>query len=199
MNNQEIRHAMSKPKERLFLNVCAHLSVMQELMSSSSKRMTNQELALRFFSFYLLDYEQTKKNLAHFLDAGLAELSRKTKSEQEELVQLFSEALCTAKEIFGDRAFEKQITEDTNKRRKNSSLFEVWTVTLAECTLEEREYLIQHRELLKAGFNRLLSEKQNDIDSNTFFDAISYHTQKSENVRLRYAKINQLIKEVLNA
>jgi len=193
LNNQEIRHAMSKPRERKFLKACAHLPIMQKLMPNTSKRMQNQELALRFCSFYLLDYEQARKDLAHFLDMGLAELSQKSQAEQAALKQLFADALASAEVIFGERAFEKQVDQSAAKRRKNASLFEVWSVSLAQCNAEEREVLRARGNQLKHLFAELL---HNDA---AFFDAISYHTQKPENVRIRYAAIRQLIAEVLHA
>lgn len=193
LNNQEIRHAMSNPRERKFLKDCASLETMAKLIPSTSRRMQNQELALRFFSFYLLDYEQARKDIAHFLDAGLTEISHKSAEKQTILKQLFTETLTVSYQIFGERAFEKQLEDDGTKRRKNASLFEVWTVNIAQCTSEEREVLLKQKDMLLAKYRNLL---QQDSD---FFDAISYHTQKPENVRIRHDRIQKLIADVLYA
>lgn len=199
LNHQEIRHALSHKRERQFLKDCAELEHMQRLMPSASKRMKNRELALRFFAFYLQDYTSVKNNLTLFLDAGLELISEKSDQEQAELIAIFDKALRSAEAIFGEHAFEKNLMSNSRSRSKNASLYEVWTVSLADCTDEEQACLIERKELVLERFKALLTEKEGPANQISFFDAISYQTQKQSNIQLRYQKIAHLIHEVLHA
>ena len=60
LNNQEIRNALAKPRERKFLQELAEDENLVRTMGDQSKRMVDQELVLRFISFYIQDYLNSK-------------------------------------------------------------------------------------------------------------------------------------------
>ncbi|MEJ2419335.1 MAG: DUF262 domain-containing protein, partial [Exilibacterium sp.] len=70
LNNQEIRNAMAKPRDRELLEELANLGYSKAMLGDLSKRMKDQELVLRFWAFYRFDYldSENKKEIAPFLD-----------------------------------------------------------------------------------------------------------------------------------
>ncbi len=65
LNNQEIRNALAKPRERKLLEEAANLEYSKAMLGDLSKRMQDQELVLRFWAFYQLDYLNEKRILLH--------------------------------------------------------------------------------------------------------------------------------------
>jgi hypothetical protein len=91
-------------------------------------------------------------------------------------------------EIFGEMAFRK---EQKTKRKPpvNKALFEAWCFQIGKLSDEEIEKLKQKKEVLIEKFY-----ENADRDSE-FFKSIS---QASQKISYRYAKIEEIIKEVLN-
>lgn len=195
LNNQEIRNALATPKEREFLSELAKDDNMVMTMGDQSKRMVDQELALRFIAFHRFDFQKKKKNIAAFLDDAMEHLKGASDEELSKLTGSFRLAIRYCGEIFGSAAFEKRIgTTSEGRRRKNSSLFEAWTVNLAKLDDTEACVLVRNKERLKSKLNELLGNENSD-----FFRAISMATQKRENVRIRHDEVRRIIKEVLDA
>ena len=194
LNNQEIRNAVAKPRERAFLARLATASDMTSIMGDQSKRMADQELVLRFIAFYTQDYETSRKNIAAFLDEALKYLSERTEAELDDLENLFRRTLKYARDIFGDAAFMKESDEkEGRRRRKNATLFEVWTVCLAKQNDADADLLVERREQVLKKQDALLNPEKD------FFRSISLSTQKREHVKIRHERINTLIREVLDA
>lgn len=193
LNNQEIRNAMANLRERQFLQLLASNEFLKKTIGDQSKRMVDQELVLRFMAFYYHDYIKSRKNIASFLDEAMESITQKSVEELGKIEVLFNEAIKTCFLIFGDYAFEKRAENDDSKRkRKNSTLFEVWTVSVAKLTPVEKQTLIDRRGQVIDGLSNLITE---DDD---FYRSISLATQKHEHVLIRYKKINELIQEVLH-
>jgi len=194
LNNQEIRNAMAKPRERKFLVQLAADPNMVSTMGDQSKRMADQELVLRFIAFYTQDYLKSKKNIAAFLDEALKYISERTDAELDNLGCLFRRSLKYSHEMFKEFAFMKRSDEKAGKRRrKNATLFEVWTVCLAKLNDKDADLLIERREQVIEKQNTLLDPGKD------FYRSISLATQKRDHVKIRYAAIDSLIKEVLDA
>lgn len=193
LNNQEIRNAMAKPDLRRYIEKLAGDPYLRKIIGEQ-KRMMDQEMVLRFLAFYEMDYEKGAKNIATFLDAMMERLKKADSSERERLAKAFRAAIQRSWDVFGDKAFEKRTRNgDERRRRKNSTLFEVWTVALARLSGEEAAALVARRELLE--------EKHLDLmtDDEDYFHAITFSTQKKANFRVRHERVNQLIREVLDA
>ena len=96
--------------------------------------------------------------------------------------------------IFGDLAYEKRTRGQTSRRRrKNSTLFEVWTTSLVKITEEEMTILEQKKDELIKKHEDLVT------DDNDYFRAITYSTQKKDHYRIRNEKVLNIIKETINA
>ncbi|MDY0360601.1 MAG: DUF262 domain-containing protein [Desulforegulaceae bacterium] len=194
LNDQEIRNAMVKPEIRKYLEELAEDEFLVKTIGNQSRRMVDQEMVLRFLAFRFMDYEQSKKNIATFLDEMIKKLENSSKEELIEFKNSFCLAIKRCWEIFGDRAFEK-ITDGNHskKRRKNSTLFEVWMNALSGLSDEKMQGLIKRKKALEDKHFELMKT------DNDYFRSITYSTQKKDHYRTRRDKVNQLILEILNA
>ena len=163
-------------------------------MGDQSKRMADQELVLRFIAFHTQDYTKSKKNIAGFLDEALKYVSERTDEELDNLGKLFRRSLDYSYRIFGSAAFIKRTEDETvGRKRKNATLFEVWTVCLAKLNDADADLLVTRKEQVIEKQNELLDPDRD------FFRSISLATQKRDHVKIRYERINALIQEVLDA
>lgn len=194
LTDQEIRNAMAKPEIRNYLKKLATDEYLIKTIGDQTKRMIDQELVLRFLAFYYMDYEQSKKNITTFLDEMIDKLVKSNKQELDKYDKMFHAAIQRCWLIFEQSAFEKRSTDSKNKRRrKNSTLFEVWSVALAKLNESEVETLNQRKKDLIDKHLQLMTT------DNEYFRSITYSTQKRDHFRIRRDKVNEIIQEVLNA
>lgn len=193
LNNQEIRHAMAKPKDRDFLKSLTKDEYLLRTMGDQSSRMLDQELVLRFIAFLKYDYHSSKKNMAVFMDEALDRLAGMSELERNQIEVSFRAAVRNCWEIFGQSAFEKKTEPSEPRKRKNSALFEVLTVTFAKLDESTLVILRQRRESFVEKLNNLVR------DDSSFRDSISFATQKRLHVQIRFDAIRRLIQEVLDA
>jgi len=194
LTNQEIRNAMAKPALREYLENLANDEYLKKTVGDQSKRMVDQELVLRFLAFYSMDYELNKNNITTFLDSMVKNLEKLNTKELDKYQKIFHKAMNRCWIIFGDAAFEK-VTEngEPRRKRKNSTLFEVWTVALAKLSDNQMKTLEDNRNLVLKKNQELMT------NDNEYFRSITFSTQKKEYFRIRHEKVNRLIQEVLNA
>lgn len=194
LNSQEIRNALAEPSVRILLQNLANDENLVLTMGNQSKRMLDQELVLRFISFYIQDYHQSTKNLTEFMDETMEILKRRSEAELKNLEKAFRRSIRLCYEIFGDNAFEKRSgVANERGKRKNTTLFEVWTVGIARITDAQAKILVQNKRLV---IEKLQAITKPDQD---FYRAITYATQKREHVRIRYESIEKIIKEAIHA
>ena len=193
LTNQEIRNAMAKPDDRSFLKQIATHKYMLDTMGDLSERMMDQELVLRFWAFYHFDYfdPKNKKTIASFIDRAMEELKSSSQRYRQEFKDSFDQAITRCYNLLGEMAFEKPPAEDGRRKRKNTTLFEVWMVTLAKLSNVEFNKLQANKGIFEEKRLNLFE----DVD---FSNAITYATQKETHGRVRYAKVKELIQEVIN-
>lgn len=194
LSDQEIRNAMAKPSIRKYLEELASYEYLKKSIGDQSRRMVDQELVLRYLAFQFMDYEQSKKNIATFLDEMIEKLQNSSHAELDSYRESFQTALYRCWQIFGAAAFEKRVNyQAPRKRRKNSTLFEVWTNALAALSESEMNTLYDRKDELV----------QKDLDlmtnNNDYFKAITYSTQKKDHFRIRRDNVVKIIREVLDA
>ena len=194
LTNQEIRNAMAKESQRMFLQKLADNPYLKKTMGDQTKRMMDHELVLRFLAFYNKDYAGSKKNIAEFLDEVMDDMGKYSEKEKKVLERAFADGIERSYLIFGDRAFEKCTDgeEDVQRKRKNTTLFEVWTVSLASLSQEDSSTLIERSERLNE-LHRTQMEPATE-----YYRSISLATQKREHVSIRYATVKSINQEVLH-
>ena len=194
LNNQEIRNAMASTATRDYLRKLADYEYLKKTIGNQSKRMLDQELVLRYLAFKFMDYERSKKNITTFLDEMIEKLENSSPEELEGYQISFQRTMKRCWQLFGDDAFEKRVKDQsTRRRRKSSTLFEVWTNSLAMLTEEDMGVLLERKELLLQK-NLDLTTEDND-----YFRSITYSTQKKDHFRTRRDKVAEIIREVLDA
>ncbi len=193
LNNQEIRNALAKSKERSFLKKLTQNSDFIAALGDQSRRMADQELILRFIAFYNYNFIVSKTNIAAFLDEAMEKVANSSEKELNELESIFTETIKTCFAIFGQYAFEKRIiNEEPKRRRKNASLFEAWMVSIALLPSKDQIQLIDKKESILKKFSTLL------LENIEFERSITVATQKLDHVIIRHRIIRSLIEEVLN-
>ena len=195
LNNQEIRNALAKPNDRGLLEELANIKYSKIMLGDLSKRMRDQELILRFWAFYQFDYlaVDNKKEMASFLDRAMEEIKKSDDIYRKNFIQKYTLAIERCYQLLGESGFEKLQPESHSKKHsKNATLFEVWMVSMARLSQTDFDVLLIKQTLVKQKIQALL-------DCTDFFDSITYSTQKKEHVQIRYSKVDNLIKEVLNA
>ena len=194
LTDQEIRNAMAKPAIREYLEELASYEYLKKTIGDQSRRMVDQELVLRYLAFQFMDYEQSKKNISTFLDEMIDKLKNSSSAELDLYRNSFQTALHRCWRIFGIAAFEKRVNnQQPRRRRKNSTLFEVWTNALAALSESEIETLYERKEeLLQKDLDMM-------TDNNDYFKSITYSTQKKDHFRIRRDSVAKIIREVLDA
>ena len=190
---QEIRHALNPGPARDFINGLAQEPAFLEATnrSVSPKRMADRECALRFVAFYrgLSEY---KGDLDGFLVTAMQSLNRATEEDLTSLRERFRTAMNLASALFGSDAFRRPSREDAVTRKPiNKPLFESWAVNLARVTeplLERR--MIERREQVRAAFVDLMGDDE-------FEQSISIGTQWGTRVRIRFGRIEELVRRVI--
>lgn len=192
LNNQEIRNALARPEDRSLLEKLANLNSSKEMMGDLSKRMKDQELILRFWAFYRFEYldPKNKKEIASFLDKAMEEIKHGNESYRFDFERIYSTAIERCLELLGKYGFAKKPNDAPHF--KNSTLFEVWMVTLARLSDSKYSSLLSKKNVFNEKVLNLLSDTE-------FYNSITYSTQKKEHVEIRYNKVSNLISEVLNA
>jgi len=133
LNTQEIRHILYMGVTTEFLYGFVRSDIFQKIIDIPNKRLAHEELALRFVSFYLLDYQNYRQD---FLDIGIKKLDNFLKQEDDKceiMLRKFENALELLNRLFGKHAFNKHffVGKSSQKYSFNKSLFEIWTVSLA--------------------------------------------------------------------
>lgn len=189
LNSQEIRNALARPREREYLKQLASDKNFLFTIGDQSKRMLDQELVLRFIAFFTQDYLKSPKNIAEFMDESMEALEKKTDTELQGIEEIFRNSMKLCKEIFGATAFEKTDPGSDRRKRKNTTLFEVWSVCLARYLVKgfTSESLVENKDLISKKLQAAISE------DGEFFRSISLATQKREHVRIRYDRVNKII------
>jgi hypothetical protein len=149
--------------------------------------MGGRELILRYIAFSRNHWETYKPSLLNFLNDEMESLGNLNENEKVKIKNDLWKACSVVHELFGEHAFSKSILHPAKGRRTvNSSLFEIWTSTLARLEIDKLNKILLNKEKIIYGFKELLK----DIEFN---NAISTSTASRKNVHIRFSKIEELI------
>ena len=200
LTRQEIRHTLNqgkkgKPGPSDYLKKLVEDDAFKNIVKMNDNRMQARELVLRYLAFSIFpynDYPLTKKdrkrNFTEFLDDAMEKLSSIDDNTLEMYRLNLQSALKACYEIFGNHIFSKSITGKENNK-KNPALFEVWTVLIARLSDNERENLLQKKEMVCSEFSDKL---KNDDD---FFSSISRSTLGATQIKKRFETVESIIRK----
>ncbi len=193
LSSQEIRHALNQGKACVLLKELAETQEFRvaTLNGIRDDRMGDRECILRLLAFMTIHYRDYRaNNIDAFLNQYMADLNQLPESELENLKKRFRRAMIDCYRVFGDRAFRKQKRGSSRRYPINRALFEVWAANIEILSEEDVDCLQDRAETLQTHFLSLLDDPE-------FAGAITYGTGDPRKVRLRFTKINEIIKETL--
>ena len=192
---QEIRHALNPGPAR---DLLAELSRSDEFLRATDrtvqpKRMADRECVLRFLAFRSLGDTKYAGRLDDFLMAAMKYLNNAPREQHASLRADFSRAMSLASDIFGREAFRKPNRHDYARPRSpvNKPLFESISVALAEVPERHARILRSRKDQVVQDLNQLMK-----VDME-FVESITVGTQTTKQVRVRFARMRELLRGVL--
>ena len=190
---QEIRHALNPGRARNFINDLAQCAEFLDATgrSISPTRMADRECVLRFVAFYSQKLNTYKGDLDAFLINAMQALNEKTDQDRLDVLRsAFRRAMRLASALFGSGAFRKPQRNMRSRSLVNKPLFESWSVNLARIPEEQTQILEDRKREVEDGFLRMMDDK-------AFVESITFGTQTIKQVRMRFQRVEKLVKEVL--
>ncbi len=193
LSSQEIRHALHQGTASALLQDLAESAEFRTATNEGIRddRMGDRECVLRLLAFMRTSYrEYRSKNLDAFLNQCMIELNELPDSEVRGLDARFRRAMVDCYRLFGDQAFRKQKRGNPRRSPVNRALFEVWSTSVESLTPSD----VQRLEAKSADLRERFLSALEDSD---FEAAITYGTGDARKVRVRFSKIEEIIKETL--
>jgi hypothetical protein len=197
LNNQEIRNCFTGQGVR---DILKEMVLLPEFASATdksikSKRMDDQEIALRFLYFNLLNtLDGNIEEYNGYMDSSLdwfAENHKKTnKVDLDKYVKDFSNAMKNAEYLIGKKYAFRKITPidlkpSSYKQLINKALFVCTSILLAQYDFEKVKKLNNSSSLL----NPLAEEIRND---ESLFNYLSYGTNGWNNLNYTFNRLKEL-------
>lgn len=170
---QELRNALYHGDRIEFLKELSKNKNFKEMIGKGiqTKRLKDNETALRFLAFYINGYEKYNGNLNSFLNSTLDNLIKK---DYDRLKNIFITTMETIFEVWGEDAF---IKGDAQKKKTNLSLFDILSYSFAQYPPET---ILNAKKSIKKALNELIDKKGD------FYDAISTNTLTKSSVKTRF-------------
>lgn len=186
---QEIRHALNQGIPSKFVANLAKLESFKEATQNviAPDRMLDREFVTRFLAFYLNGPKGYKPDLDTFMTLSMGQLNTKTQDELNNIMTAFDRAMKLSKIIFDKWAFRKVYSITERRKPINKALFEVWSVELANLTIEEQNRVVSRRENIFQEFIKLIN------DDDIFVAAITSATGDRGRVNYRYNRIHEIL------
>ncbi len=191
---QEIRHALNQGIPANFITQLANSEEFKNTTNNfiPTERMLDREFVTRFISFYINKPEEYIPDLNSFMNRSLSKLKEYSKVELDVIENSFKVSMNSTLQLFGEWAFRRMDNYPERRSRINKSLFEVWSVCLAKLDYTQRNSLIKNKKEVMDKFS-LLCKKDSQ-----FINSITGATGDEGRVKYRFAKIDNLIREVVN-
>ena len=192
LTSQEIRNALYQGKSTLLLKELVNTEEFKKATdhSVSDGRMVGREIILRFLAFSLYSSDYKQGDMDDFLSNSMEKINLFTDDQIVLLKERFLQAMKLAFGIFGTYSFRKSIP---GQRRTpiNKSLFEVWSVIFTNMSKDEYEILRKRKELFFKNIQKIYDEEY-------FQRAVSRDSWKVDSVKIRYNKIQEIVKQTLS-
>lgn len=188
---QEIRHALYQGIATKLLKNLAEMDIFKQATGYgiSEDRMLDREFVLRFIAFYEFGPSKYRGSIEPFLNDTMEYMNKNYTDESvQEIRRKFLLALNISLELFGKFSFRK-MPDLIKRRRISKALFETWTSTLARLSYENQELLLKNRDTL-LNYYMLLFQVDEDFNG-------ALNSGKYSSVKLRFDKIEELIKKVI--
>lgn len=191
----EIRHALNQGLPARFVAKLSELKEFKEATTNSipTERMLDRDFVTRFLAFYLFPRNEYRGNLEEFLNEAVVTLNRVSKENLEKITAAFKNSMKISQNIFEEHAFRKLYNFNERRRPLNKALFDVWASTLAKLKENEKNILINKKDILLEKF----MDQMNNNES--FHRAISSATGERTNVNKRFEVVENIISETIKS
>lgn len=193
LSSQEIRHALNQGNASTLLQRLAESAEFRTATNEGIRddRMGDRECVLRLLSFLQIPYQEYKsKNLDAFLNQCMIGLNRETETNLQVLANRFKRTMVDCYRLFGDQAFRKLKRGSARRSPINRALFEVWAAIIESLSASDVDCLEAKKAELRTRFLSLLEDSD-------FEGAITYGTGDPRKVRLRFSKVEEIVREAL--
>lgn len=196
LNSQEIRHALNQgPATEMLAELAADEDFLRATDKKiASERMMDRQIVLRVLSFMVTHFNEypDDNNMDRFLNKHIKQLNNLRAEVLSELATRFKTAMKAAYDIFGSRAFRKWATARDGRRFPiNKAILEVWTVILGRQSSQKIKTLIDRREKLIEGYQKLCNDTK-------FLTSVTQGTNATKSVRNRFRLVEDLVDAVLS-
>lgn len=158
-----------------------------------SFRHVDMDFVSRFVAFYRLGYNNYEPDLEHFINMGMSDLrDRATDIDIAKMESDFHKSMVLAYEIFGNRAFRKQINREESRRSINKAYFEVISSQFALLSEEQIIKLRANKDVLVDNLNTAMRE------STPFWNSFSGGTGSVDSVRRRHSWFKIILEKSIN-
>jgi Protein of unknown function DUF262. len=193
---QEMRHALNQGKPAKFIK---KLSKLEEFKKATdyripSKRQEDRDFVNRFIAFYILGFEENYKGeLDTFLNEGMSKIKSLSDNELTELENAFKASMKYCYKIFNNDAFRKRYNYEDNRKPISKAIYDTVSVNIAKLSKQEKERLLLNKDEFRTSFINLLNE------DSSFHRAVTSGTGQKTNVQIRFAKIKDLIDNLIKS
>ncbi|MFM7204348.1 MAG: hypothetical protein ACKO6N_26515 [Myxococcota bacterium] len=197
LSAQEIRHCMSRERSRDFLKELAMDKLFIQATGGALEkhpRLADREVVLRFIAFcrYTVEDYAKFRSVDEFLGTVTQYIDHEAKdSDLRALKERFQKGMRLAYSVFGAHCFRKWPLDSDRRAPINRALVETFGPMLSE---QDPQKVDACKAQLVEGARKLMTPAH-DPD---FVAAIAGSTGSIGRVRTRFAKVEQLIREVLS-
>ena len=160
--------------------------------SLDSKSMRDREVINRFCAFYLLG---EAKYVGGDMDGFLAKALKQMHNgdvDLDNLYEVFTHSMRANRHLFSEHAFRKSLAREdpfASRTVLNIAIFDVCAVIFADI---KKETITTKKNEIRKAFSRLIEDPD-------FNQSITYSTNSTKQVLLRFQMARAAIKEILNA
>lgn len=193
LTQQEMRHALNQGDAASFIKELAEMDsfIKATKHSVKTKRMEDRDFANRFIAFYI-GYKEYNGELDAFLNDQMGELNKMNPEQRESIRQAFDKSMVCCYQIFGNDSFRRRLNEKDPRKPISKAVYDTLSVNVAWLTDEERHKLIANADVFKEGMMELFNDK-------SFNFATSTGTGKKSSVELRFTRVKELIRKIIES
>jgi len=197
LNDQELRNCIYRGSYNDLLSEMSENNDFQNLLNSDKlrDRMLDNELILRFLSFYHKTYLNYKSPMKKFLSDEMEKYNNISEQDINKLKIIFKKSVDLTKTVFGDKSFRRfKLGTDVNANGEweihkiNKGLFDI---VMWGFTQYDKSQIVSASDTIREELIWLMTEDKK------FIDSISVSTGKRENVIYRFDKWRTSLNDIV--
>ncbi len=191
LSRQQMRNCLFMGRATRFLKEEAQTDIFLKATGASlnKKTMRDREFVNRFCAFQLLDLDEYHGDMDEFLANCLTKMNQSAESYLSQLSDKFHRGLANNLLLFDQHAFRKHEPGQERRVVLNASFWDVMCTGLSRYTEDHVEVYV---EPLRQAIYKLLGDE-------SFNTAITYSTNNTKSVGLRFEMSLQKFEEILGA